>query len=119
MSFFTNIVSFFKDMDDDMRRIYILTIVPIVIVIIIGIVSLVLKLKDTSKWQCVKGVTAAVRRNKQGDVECYSIDGNDCKWLTCVSDSIDPLPDDKLKPIVCKRSDFYPGHWCYKAKAHL
>lgn len=50
------------------------------------------------KWQCPPGVTNAVRRNSNGDIECYSTDGvtcsGGCSNLDCLDNSV-------VKPVTC------------------
>ncbi len=76
-----------------------------------------------SQWQCLNDIWSPIRKNKNGDIECASIDGKDCLWQNSLNDCkqlINNMPTN-LDPLSCgeKHKQYYgvtgydsTPHWC-------
>lgn len=70
---------------------------------------------DATSWTCVPGVNAPVQVNSQSQIQCVSIDGNNCLWQAQCKNLLENLPV-HIKPYICTTKQLKDTtHWCYKA----
>lgn len=103
-----------------------IVIILTVILLIIGIIISIYFLSSSTdisyetKWNCLDGFGVPMRLNKNGDVECASVDGVNCLWSEKCNMSTLPA---KLNPLSCgaghksahgESGYNNPVHWCNK-----
>lgn len=77
----------------------------------------------TSQWSCIGNMTAPIRRNVNGDVECMASDSKNCARQTdmLACNKVAETPISPLNPLACgeMHKKIYgvtgydtPGHWC-------
>lgn len=78
-------------------------------------------------WQCVPGYNSPMRKNKDGDVECMSLNARDCLWGGSCAATL-ATPASQIRPLTCGAHHLrewgitgydVPAQWCFQVRNRI
>ncbi len=73
-------------------------------------------------YMCIKvgNSFVPVRKNENGEIECWANDGQNCAWSDNIDTCNNTIKQKPLKPIMCEKWQYdIKDHWCEKGKTQL